>query len=75
MTLNDHIIPRIRAELGYQGLSARELARRIGVTQSYLAARMSGDVEFRTGDLEKIAEALSVPVSKFIPDAVQARAA
>lgn len=75
MTLNDHIIPRIRAELGYQGLSARELARRIGVTQSYLAARMSGDVEFRTGDLEKIAEALSVPVSKFIPDAVPVRAA
>lgn len=75
MTLNDHIIPRIRAELGFQGLSARELARRIGVTQSYLAARMSGDVEFRTGDLEKIAAALEVPVSKFIPGAASVGAA
>lgn len=75
MTLNDHIIPRIRAELGYQGLSARELARRIGVNQSYLAARMCGDVELRTGDLEKIADALGVPVSKLLPDATPARAA
>lgn len=75
MTLNDHIIPKIRAELENQGISARELARRIDVTQSYLWARMNGDVEFRTGDLEKIADALGVPVSKFMPDTTPARAA
>lgn len=66
--MNDRIIPRLRAELAFRGLSARQLAARIGVTQSYMAARMSGEVEFRTGDLEKIAEALEIEVHQLLPD-------
>lgn len=72
MTYNDLTAAKLRAELAYRRLSARELARRIGVSQSYLAARMSGAVDFRTGDLERIAIALDVPVTTLLPDVERA---
>ncbi len=60
---------RIRDELESQGISSRELARRMDVQHSYLFRRLLGQVEFRPSDLEKIAAALDVPVTRFLDGA------
>src|SRR5919108_1557615 len=68
VALNERLIRSIRDELVAQDVSARELARRMGVAQTYLQDRLKGRVEFRPSDLEDIANALGVPVDMFISD-------
>lgn len=61
------IAGEVRAEMFRQRVSQRELARRTGLLQQRLSRRLTGDVEFRASELETIAEALDVPVSRFLP--------
>lgn len=62
----------IRAELARQQMSGSELARRLGMTQPYLSRRLTGEVDFRIGELERIAEVLGVPVAQLFPSAASA---
>lgn len=52
-----------------QGVSGRELARRLNVDQKWVQRRLIGDIEVRPSDLEKIAAALDVPVTRFLDGA------
>jgi len=48
-------------------LSQRWLAGVLGLSQAQVSERMRGEVEFRVSELEQIATALDVPVTKFLP--------
>lgn len=62
----------IRAEMGRQRRSANALAAELGVSDMYLSRRLSGQVPFDLTDVERIAEALGVPVDRFVSTAAAA---
>lgn len=70
MALSEAIKDSISAEMVRQKISQRALARRLGVPQPYLWSRLSRSdkavVEFTPSELERIAEALGVPVTQFL---------
>lgn len=52
--------------MDHQGISQRELARRVGVDQKWVQRRLTGVIEFRPSDIEAVATALDVPLSRFL---------
>lgn len=62
----------VRGVMAERRVSGVALAARLGVTQPYLSRRLTGEVEFRAGELERIAAELGVPVSRFFADEVRA---
>lgn len=60
------ISKRVRVLLAEQKISAAELARRVGLQQSYVSRRMRGDVPWRTPDLALIAAELHVTVADLV---------
>jgi transcriptional regulator with XRE-family HTH domain len=71
--LNESVSANVREELKSQDVSFRELARRLGVGQPYVTRRLGEvvseeKVELKLSELEKIADALGVPVQKFLSD-------
>lgn len=69
MTLAESVAAKIREELERQDLSYRELGRRLDVSIAYVSRRLSDnpDVQFRVDELERVAAALGVPVTRFLP--------
>lgn len=69
MALTEAVKDSITAEMTRQGISQRALARKLGVPQPYVWSRLSrsdkAKVEFTTSEIERIAEALGVPVAQF----------
>ena len=51
-----------------QGISGREIARRMQVTQVYVSRRLSGAVEFSENDIRRFAEVLNVPASSLLEE-------
>jgi len=49
-----------------QRVTHRRLGEQLGISQQQTSSRLSGTVEFRPSELEKVAELLGVPVSQFI---------
>ena len=66
------VAAEVRAELARQRVSQEALCARIGMSQSTLSRRITGEHPFDTSELAEIAEVLGVPVSRFIPDGVAA---
>ncbi len=62
------IAAEVRAEMFRQDVSQRDLADRIGWPQPRLARRLTAAVDFRVGELERIAEVLGVPVAQFLAE-------
>jgi len=52
--------------MAQQGLSQREMARRLGWSQQYFWRRIAGKHEFSASDLEQVARVLDVPVDRFL---------
>lgn len=73
MALSQDLKHSINAEMTRQGISQRELARRLGWSQQYAWRRLSihenADLEFTPSELEKIAAALGLPVAQLLPAA------
>lgn len=57
----------IRAEMGRQGVTQEVLADRLGCTQRLLSRRLTAEVPIDTAELDRIAKALGVPVTNFLP--------
>ena len=76
MALDRVVKDSINAELKQQKMSQRQLARRCGFSQQYAWRRLStaerADLEFTPSELEKIADVLGVPVSRFFPTPARA---
>ena len=69
---NDYVAQEIRAELGRQRLSARELARRMEVDQPWLQKRLAGVIPLRVGEVFEIADCLHLPIERLFDAAKQA---
>lgn len=67
--LADHVVNAIQRLLDEQGMSASELARKMGVSQPYLWRRLSREVDFSVTDIELAAAILGVPASGLMPAA------
>ncbi|MDG4756311.1 helix-turn-helix transcriptional regulator [Micromonospora sp. WMMD710] len=67
--MRELVAEEIRVLLARQRISASKLARTLGMTQSYLARRMSGDTAFDVDDLARIANVLGVTVVDLLPSA------
>jgi len=65
--LLDHITAEIRAELARQRKPARALAEPLGISETQVSKRLSGEVAFNVPELEIVAEVLAVPVVQFFP--------
>lgn len=77
MELDPHAVAaadRIRVVLAEVKVSGSELARRMGVSQSYVARRMTGRQSFTVAELLRIADLLGVPVAQLLPLAASAAA-
>jgi transcriptional regulator with XRE-family HTH domain len=58
--LNDTVRSRIRAEMGWQGINQKELAKRTGFSPEYISRRINGTVPLTIQDTEIIGGALGV---------------
>jgi transcriptional regulator with XRE-family HTH domain len=65
--IRSHVASSLRAEMARQSIDQRTLAARIGVSQTWVQYRTSGRVVCDVEDLARLAEALDVPVSTFLP--------
>lgn len=63
------VAEEIAAVLDEQRVSQRELARRLHVSQPWVRERLTGGTSISVGDVEQIAAALEVPVTRFLPTA------
>jgi transcriptional regulator with XRE-family HTH domain len=68
-TLPGRIAQEIRAEMARQGLTQEALAEKLGWTQRRLSYRLTADHPVDSAELESIADALGVPVTRFLPTA------
>ncbi|SCL43219.1 Helix-turn-helix [Micromonospora pallida] len=66
-TLTEVVLGEIRAEMGRQKMTGRAVAEAMGVTHVYVSRRLSGTVPLTLADLDRIAVALSVPVTDLFP--------
>lgn len=68
-TLAETVAAEVRAEMGRQRIPATALAQELGVSDMYLSRRLGGDkpIPFDLAELERIAAALGVPASQFLP--------
>jgi transcriptional regulator with XRE-family HTH domain len=65
---------RVKQALAEQGVTGVELARRMSVTQSYVARRLAGRVPWTTADLVLVGRAIDVPVVELLPEACEVSA-
>jgi transcriptional regulator with XRE-family HTH domain len=65
--LQARIVEEIRVILTRRRMSAGNLARQIGWSESQISRKFAGQAKFTITDLEKVAVALDVPVADFLP--------
>jgi transcriptional regulator with XRE-family HTH domain len=71
-TASGDVLDAIRREMTLRQVSQRHLARLLGWDHVYTHRRISGAVALTVTDLQEIAAALDVPVTRFLPAAEQA---
>jgi Uncharacterized conserved small protein len=73
--IRQQIAAEVRAEIARQRLSQRQIAEILGMVQPAVQLRLAGTRPFRAEELVQLADALGVPVSKFVPESIVAGAA
>ena len=63
----ESVIAEIRAEMGRQDINGNQLAERLGTSEMWVSRRLSGVTPLRVADLIRIADALGVPITQFLP--------
>lgn len=58
----------VRAEMARRGVKQAELAGALGMSQSMLSYRLSGQVVFNVDELARIAAVLEVPVATLLDE-------
>lgn len=67
----EHLTPRVaaevRAEMGRQRATQREIGLILGISQPQVSKRLLAEHPFNTRELDKLADAWGVPVERFLP--------
>jgi transcriptional regulator with XRE-family HTH domain len=66
-TLSERVAEEIRAMLGRRRMSGRQLATKLGVSQTWMSTRLTGTTPIDLNDLERIAAILDVEVAELLP--------
>ncbi len=66
-TLPEKVTIAVRAEVRRQGVTQRWIGEQLGLSQPQIWERLHGEIEWRMSELERLAAALQVPVTKFLP--------
>ncbi len=66
-TLPEKVTIAVRAEVRRQGVTQRWIGEQLGLSQPQIWERLHGEIEWRMSELERLATALQVPVTKFLP--------
>lgn len=66
MTQAETVRRVIKAELAYRGLSQAALAPVLSITQQSVSSRFTGEVDFRLGELEQIADFFGIPLEQLL---------
>ena len=66
-TLSDYAAGEIRAILARRRSTGKDLAAQLNVSRSWVSYRLTGTTEITLNDLQRIAEALDVPIIDLIP--------
>lgn len=69
--VRDHVASEIRAELGRQRISVRELGRRLGLPSNSIHQRLANGAHIDVGELAQIARILRVPIARFFPETAE----
>lgn len=69
------VAEEVRAYLARKRISVREAARRLGIGQTALHRRVTGEIPFDVGELAAIAQMLDTPVEQFFAGLVDSKAA
>lgn len=65
--LSMHAITEIKSWIGKRDLNKSELARRLGVSHTWVSNRLAGHQEITLNELQRIADALDVQVADLLP--------
>ena len=66
-TLAEYAAAHLRAEMARREISSIKLAEMLGVSDMWVSRRMRGKTRITMEDLERLAEALGVPMASFLP--------
>lgn len=69
IALAQRIGREIHAEMIRQGLTQEDLAERLGRSQQWVSRRITGRTPVDAADVEQIAAALGVPLTRLLPHA------
>jgi transcriptional regulator with XRE-family HTH domain len=67
LDMSGRVAEEIRALLGRRRMTGRELARRLGVSPSWVSYRLTGTQPIDLNDLDAIAEVLKVSIVDLLP--------
>lgn len=70
-SINQEVASEIRAWLGRRRLTGRQLATRMGASQTWTATRLRGEQEITINDLQRFASALEVKVGDLLPPSLR----
>lgn len=67
----------VRAEMARRKITQRQVAEKLGISQTQVSRRLDGTVSFNVDELEAVAQVLGLPVALFVaqPTATAERAA
>lgn len=66
-SLTERVAEEIRAQMGRKRMSGARLAKQLGVSDMWVSYRLRGVQPIDLNDLERIADALGVPVIDLLP--------
>lgn len=66
-TLSARVAEEIRVAMTRRRISGRQLAAKLGMSQTWLASRLNGVTPIDLNDLERIADILNVEVTDLLP--------
>ena len=67
-TLSVRVADEINAMLGRRRMAKSELARKLGVSHTWVTNRLAGTTPIDLNDLDRIARAIGVPVQSLLPN-------